>query len=48
MGYKEFFYLFIIRVVKHWNRLARGVVDALSLETLKVRLDGTVSNLMEL
>ena len=38
----------MISVVRHWNRLPREVVDALSLETLKVRLDGTVSNLMEL
>ena len=39
---------FTIRAVRHWHRLPREVVDALSLETLKVRLDGTVSNLMEL
>jgi len=29
-----------IRTVKHWNRLPRGVVDSLSLEILKVRLEG--------
>ena len=28
--------LFIMRVVKHWHRLPREVVDALSLETFKV------------
>jgi len=28
------------RVVRHWLRLPRKVVDAPSLETLKVRLDG--------
>ena len=39
---------FTIRVVRHWHRLPRGVVDALSLETSKVRLDGTLSNLTEL
>jgi len=39
---------FTIRAVRHWHRLPRKGVDALSLETLKVRLDGTVSNLMEL
>ncbi|KFW65505.1 hypothetical protein AS28_00873, partial [Pygoscelis adeliae] len=37
---------FTLRVVKHWNRLPREVVDAPSLETLKVRLDGALSNLI--
>ncbi|KFM05938.1 hypothetical protein AS27_07567, partial [Aptenodytes forsteri] len=37
---------FTLRVVKHWNRLPREVVDASSLETFKVRLDGALSNLM--
>jgi len=37
---------FIIRVVRHWRRLSREVVDAPSLETAKVRLDGALSNLM--
>ncbi|KFW68138.1 hypothetical protein AS28_03977, partial [Pygoscelis adeliae] len=37
---------FTLRVVKHWNRLPREVVDVLSLETFKVRLDGALSNLM--
>ena len=37
-----------INLVKHWNRLPREVVDALSLETVKVRLDGALSNLLEL
>jgi len=35
-------------VVKHWNRLPRAVVDALFLETFKVRLDGALSKLIEL
>jgi len=34
---------FTVRVVKHCNKLPRVVVDALSLETLKVRLDGALS-----
>jgi len=31
------------RVVKHWNRLHREVVDAPSLETFKARLDRALS-----
>ena len=34
---------FTIRVVKLWHRLPRDVVDALSLETFKVRLDGALN-----
>jgi len=34
---------FTVRVVRHWDRLPRKVVDALSLETFKVRLDGALS-----
>jgi len=30
----------MIRVVRYWKRLSRGVVDAPSLETLKVKLGG--------
>ena len=37
---------FMMRVVRHWNRLPRDVVDAPSLETFKVRLDGALSNLI--
>ncbi|KFQ07411.1 hypothetical protein N329_09162, partial [Haliaeetus albicilla] len=37
---------FTMMVVKHWNRLPREVVDAPSLETFKVRLDGALSNLI--
>ncbi|KFM03118.1 hypothetical protein AS27_04352, partial [Aptenodytes forsteri] len=37
---------FMLRVVKHWHRLPREVVDAPSLETFKIRLDGALSNLI--
>ncbi|KFQ76785.1 hypothetical protein N335_07959, partial [Phaethon lepturus] len=41
---KKFF--FMMRVVKHWHRLPREVVDAPSLATFKVRLDGALSTLI--
>jgi len=37
-----------MRVVKHWHRLPREMVNAPSLETFKARLDGALSNLSEL
>ncbi|KFQ91353.1 hypothetical protein Y956_08387, partial [Nipponia nippon] len=37
---------FTIRVVRHWKRLPRKVVDAPSLEVFKARLDGALSNLI--
>ncbi|KFM10245.1 hypothetical protein AS27_12833, partial [Aptenodytes forsteri] len=37
---------FTLRVVKHWHRFPREVVDAPSLETFQVRLDGALSNLI--
>jgi len=37
-----------MRVVKHWHRLPREAVDAPSLETFKARLDGALSNLIQL
>ena len=40
---KKFFY---IKAVRQWNMLPREVVDALSLETFKVRLDGALSNVI--
>lgn len=36
--------MFTMRVVKHCHRFPKEVVDALSLETLKVRLDGTLES----
>jgi len=37
---------FTMRLVKHWSGLPRDVVDASSLEILKVRLDRALSNLI--
>ncbi|KFP22620.1 hypothetical protein Z169_06780, partial [Egretta garzetta] len=37
---------FTMRVVKHWNRLPREVVEAPSLERFKTRLDGALSSLI--
>ncbi|KFQ47396.1 hypothetical protein N334_14040, partial [Pelecanus crispus] len=37
---------FTMRVVKHWNRLPREAVEAPSLETFQVRLDGALSTLV--
>jgi len=37
---------FTMSLVKHWKRLPREVLDALSLETFKARLDGALSNLL--
>lgn len=34
-----------MRLVKHWHRIPREVVDAPSQETPKVRLDGALINL---
>ncbi|KFR10327.1 hypothetical protein N306_14583, partial [Opisthocomus hoazin] len=38
--------IFTLRVVRHWNRLRREVVDAPSLEVFKARLDRALSNLV--
>jgi len=37
---------FTTRVVRHWNRLHREMVDVPSLETFKVRLEGALSKLV--
>ncbi|KFV56821.1 hypothetical protein N341_09425, partial [Tyto alba] len=37
---------FTMRVVKHWNRLPKEVVDASSLEVFKARLDRALSSLI--
>ena len=37
---------FTVRVVRHWNRVAREVVDAPSLKTFKVTMDQALGNLI--
>ncbi|KGL93336.1 hypothetical protein N301_12285, partial [Charadrius vociferus] len=37
---------FTMRVVRHWNRLPREVVEAQSLEAFKARLDVALGNLV--
>ncbi|KFZ61945.1 hypothetical protein N321_02022, partial [Antrostomus carolinensis] len=37
---------FTQRVVRHWNRLPRELVDTPSLETFKVRLDEALGSLI--
>ncbi|KGL98765.1 hypothetical protein N301_02662, partial [Charadrius vociferus] len=37
---------FTLRVVRHWNRLPRDVVEAPSLEVFKARLDVALGNLV--
>ena len=37
---------FTQRVVRHWNRLPREVVDAPSLEAFKARLDAVLDSLL--
>ncbi|KFQ11490.1 hypothetical protein N330_09534, partial [Leptosomus discolor] len=37
---------FTMRVVKHWHRLPREVVEAPSLGTFQARLDGALSTLI--
>ncbi|KFV60732.1 hypothetical protein N341_10116, partial [Tyto alba] len=37
---------FIVRLVRHWNRLPREAVAAPSLEGFKARLDRALGNLV--
>ncbi|KFZ55724.1 hypothetical protein N321_12252, partial [Antrostomus carolinensis] len=37
---------FTQRIVRHWNRLPREVVDAPSLKAFKARLDGALGSLI--
>ncbi|KGL98420.1 hypothetical protein N301_14262, partial [Charadrius vociferus] len=37
---------FTLRVVRHWNRLPREVIEAPSLEVFKARLDVALGNLV--
>ncbi|KFQ31285.1 hypothetical protein N332_05168, partial [Mesitornis unicolor] len=37
---------FTMRVVDHWHRFPRAVLEASSLKTFEVRLDGALSNLI--
>jgi len=37
---------FTMRLLRHWHRFAREMVNAPFLETLKARLDGALSNLI--
>jgi len=37
---------FTVKVVRHWSKLLREVVDAPSLEVVKGRLDGALSSLV--
>ena len=39
---------FMMRVVRHWHKLPRKMVDAPSLETFRIKLDRALSTLMEL
>ena len=37
---------FTVKVVRHWKRLPKDVVDTPSLETFKTRLDQALGNLI--
>jgi len=37
---------FTVRVMEHWNRLPRGVVESLSMEIFKTHLDAYLFDLL--
>jgi len=39
---------FPLRVMEHWNRLPRGVVDSASLEIFKTRLNKVLCSLLQM
>ena len=39
---------FMTRVVRHWHKLPREIMDSLTLKTFKVRLDGALSSVIRL
>ena len=46
MAVRDISQFFTMRVVRCWNRLPREVVDALSPEVFKARLDGALGSLV--
>ena len=38
--------LFMVRMMEHWNRLPRGIVESLSMEIFKTHLDAHLCNLL--
>ena len=46
IGQEEKYMFFMMIIMTYWNRLPREVVDVLSLETFKIKLDGALSNLI--
>jgi len=37
---------FVLRVIEHWHRLRRGIVESPSLEIFKTRLDVVLCNML--
>ena len=38
--------IFTVRTINHWNNLSRDVMESLSLEVFKMRLDRVLDNLI--